>query len=61
MIRFDNIEKALKSFKHNQPFDHCVVENFFDLKAAKDLEIISQSTMTRFGLSTTIRWSIKKP
>lgn len=38
MIRFDNIEKALKSFKYNQPFDHCVVENFFDPKTAKDLE-----------------------
>ncbi len=38
MIRFDSIEKALKSFKRNQPFDHCVVENFFDLNTAKDLE-----------------------
>ncbi len=38
MIQFDNIEKALKNFKHNKPFDHCVVENFFDLKTAKDLE-----------------------
>ena len=38
MIRFDNIEQALKNFKHNQPFDHCVVDNFFDLKTAKGLE-----------------------
>lgn len=38
MIRFDNIEKALMSFRHNQPFDHCVVENFFDLKTAQGLE-----------------------
>ena len=38
MIRFDNIEQALKDFKLNQPFDHCVVDNFFDLKTAKGLE-----------------------
>ena len=38
MIRFDNIEQALKKFKHNQPFDHCVVDHFFDLKTAKGLE-----------------------
>ena len=38
MIRFDNIEQALKKFKHNQPFDHCVVDNLLDLKTAKGLE-----------------------
>ena len=38
MIRFDNIEQALKNFRHNKPFDHCVVESFFDLKTAKGLE-----------------------
>lgn len=38
MICFDNIEKALKNFKNNHPFDHCVVENFFDLKTARLLE-----------------------
>ena len=38
MINFHNIEQALKNFKHNQPFDHCVVDNFFDLKTAMGLE-----------------------
>ena len=38
MINFNNILKSLKSFKENQPFDHCVVDNFFDSKTAKDLE-----------------------
>ena len=38
MINFNNIIKSLKSFKENQPFDHCVVDNFFDSKTAKDLE-----------------------
>lgn len=38
MIRFDNIEQSLQGFKNNLPFDHCVVDNFFDLKIAKGLE-----------------------
>ena len=38
MINFNNIEQALKNFKDNQPFDHCVVDNFFNLKTARDLE-----------------------
>lgn len=38
MIHFDNIAKALRNFKHNQPFDYCVVDNFFDPKTAISLE-----------------------
>jgi len=38
MIRFDNLEKGLINFKHNQPFDHCVIDNFFDSKTANALE-----------------------
>lgn len=38
MIGFNNIEQAFKKFKHNQPFDHCVADNFFYLKIAKALE-----------------------
>ena len=38
MINFNNIQKALTNFKRNQPFDHCVVDKFFDLKTARGLE-----------------------
>ena len=38
MIRFDNIEQSLQGFKNDFPFDHCVVDNFFDLQIAKGLE-----------------------
>ena len=38
MINFKKIETALKQFKNKQPFDHCVVDGFFDLKIAKLLE-----------------------
>lgn len=38
MINFKKIENALKQFKKNQPFDHCVVDGFFDLKTARLLE-----------------------
>ena len=38
MIDFNKIEAALKKFKDNQPFDHCIVDGFFDLKTARLLE-----------------------
>jgi hypothetical protein len=38
MINFEKIESVLKQFKSNKPFDHCVVDNFFDLKTARLLE-----------------------
>lgn len=38
MINFKKIEAALQQFKKNQPFDHCIVDRFFDLKIAKLLE-----------------------
>ncbi len=38
MINFKKIETALKKFKNNQPFDHCVVDGFFDLKTARLIE-----------------------
>lgn len=38
MTNFKKIETALKQFRGNQPFDHCVVDGFFDLKTAKLLE-----------------------
>lgn len=38
MINFKKIETALKQFRGNQPFDHCVVDGFFDLKTARLLE-----------------------
>ena len=38
MINFEKIESALKQFKSNKPFDHCIVDNFFDLKTARLLE-----------------------
>lgn len=38
MINFKKIKTALKQFRGNQPFDHCVVDGFFDLKTAKLLE-----------------------
>lgn len=36
-INIDNIKKSFKTFK-NVPFDHCVVENFFDFEYARILE-----------------------
>ena len=38
MINFNLIEKALKKFKNAHPFDHCIVDQFFDLNTAKLLE-----------------------
>jgi hypothetical protein len=38
MINFKKIETALKQFKNKQPFDHSVVDGFFDLKVARLLE-----------------------
>ncbi len=29
MINLKNVEAALKNFKANSPFDHCVIDNFF--------------------------------
>ena len=30
MINYDLVKKALKHFKKNHPFDHCVVDHFFE-------------------------------
>lgn len=38
MINKEAISRALVGFKNNRPFDHCVVENFFDVEIAQALE-----------------------
>jgi len=37
MINYINIENSLKNFKGNLPFDHCVVDNFFNEAWAEGL------------------------
>ena len=37
MINFDEVSKALKQFKGAFPFDHCVVDNFFEYDFANTL------------------------
>lgn len=36
-IDFDALEAAVQSFKDNRPFDHCIIDNFFDPSVAKQL------------------------
>lgn len=38
MINKEALIKALVDFKNNQPFDHCIVENFLDMETAQALE-----------------------
>jgi len=38
VINFNKIEDSLKQFKKNHPFDHCVIDGFFDIKIARLLE-----------------------
>ena len=38
IVNFHNLKKSLKTFNRNQPFDHCVIDNFFDTRLAKNLE-----------------------
>ena len=38
IINIRNLKKNLKSFLNNKPFNHCVIDNFFELKIAKKLE-----------------------
>ena len=37
-INKENLINSLKTFSGADPFDHCVVDNFFDLDVAKELE-----------------------
>lgn len=37
MINMQNLEDSLRSFKGNKPFDHCIVEDFFEEKIAISL------------------------
>ncbi len=37
MINYKAVEKPLKAFKGALPFDHCVVDNFFDEEVAENL------------------------
>lgn len=39
MIRYDNLEASLKDFKGNAPFDHCVIDNFFQDDVAQALSL----------------------
>lgn len=38
MIKKINLQKKLKHYGKNKPFDHCVIDNFFSLSDAKALE-----------------------
>ena len=38
IINIDNLIKSLKFFLNEKPFNHCVIDNFFDSKVAKKLE-----------------------
>lgn len=38
LIDKDRLIKSFSHFKNNQPFDHCVVEDFFDAEVARSLE-----------------------
>lgn len=38
IININNLKKNLKFFLNNNPFNHCVIDNFFDRKIAKKLE-----------------------
>ena len=37
MINYTNIENSLKKFKGNTPFDHCIVDDFFEASWAERL------------------------
>lgn len=37
-INIEKLREALKSFKGAMPFDHCVIDDFFDIETAKQLE-----------------------
>lgn len=37
MINIDNVTAALKTFHEQKPFDHCVVDDFFDIEVAQRL------------------------
>lgn len=37
-VNINNLNKSLKNFLENKPFNHCVIDNFFKPKFAKQLE-----------------------
>lgn len=51
MINMDNFVRALRSFAGQQPFDHCVVDDFFEPEWAERLE-------TEFPAYDSQRWYI---
>ena len=38
IININNLRKNLKFFLNNKPFNHCVIDNFFEKNIAKKLE-----------------------
>ena len=38
-INKSNISEQLKGFRSGKPFNHCVIDDFFDLKVAKNLDL----------------------
>lgn len=39
MINYDNLLRSLRNFGTNSPFDHCVVDDFFEIDVARQLEM----------------------
>ena len=37
-VNINGLKKSLKNFKNNKPFNHCIIDNFFELRLAKKLE-----------------------
>ncbi len=38
IINLTNLNKSLKNFLNSKPFDHCIIDNFFEHRVAKKLE-----------------------
>jgi hypothetical protein len=38
MLDLENIQNSFKEYFHNEPFDHCVIKNFFPTDLATELE-----------------------
>ena len=37
MLNLKNLKKALKEFKKNEPFDHCIVDDFLEKSFLKKI------------------------
>ena len=60
MLNLRNLRKALKEFKKNKPFDHCIVDDFLEESILKKIVRNFQNSIQKIGMFIKMLLKTKK-